>query len=241
MPLAAQRMPIAIAALVLACGGRTADAPPTAPEPPSDAGVEPASAAEVVIRDTDADAGPVPPPLTETGPPPAAMEPAPPPADNAAPAAPALSEDPLCERHHKELMAPPAKARPPIDCGRIDRIAYWKWTAAGGCRDVTRLSLRRSGAAVLERSGPVEAGARGAPSLNEKTIDPAESAAAIQAACQAFNEEYDPQGGIGCPAGSRLIEFFDGNSKSGRTEALPCDSRAMAGPLDRLDRLLGRL
>jgi hypothetical protein len=144
----------------------------------------------------------------------------------------AAAEDPLCERYHEELMTPPATA-PPIDCGRIDRVVYWKWTIAGGCRDVVRLSLRRSGAATLERSGRPLA-------PTGKTIDPSESAAAIQAACRAFNEGYDPAAGIGCPTGSRLVEFFDGNAKSGRTEALPCDSRAMAGPLDRLDRLLGR-
>jgi hypothetical protein len=237
MPRSAGRVPISIAALLLACGGTTAPAPPSTPEVSPDAGAAPMTG--VVIQDVAADAGPAPRPPSGTEPTPAAEKPAG--VAGGLPAAAPSAEDPLCERHYEELMAPPAKARPPIDCGRVDRLVHWRWTAADGCRDVTRLSLRRSGTATLERSGRAAAPETGgAPAIVEKTLDPGESAALIRAVCQAFNEGYDPGAGVGCPAGSRLVEFFDGNAKSGRTEALPCGSRAMAGAFDRLEGLLER-
>jgi hypothetical protein len=224
--------------LLAACGGRVAEPasaqPVTEPGPP-DAGAA-ALPEAVVITDEAPDQEPEAPAPAEE--PAAAPEPA---AGAAAPATVIAAEDPLCLRHREELMGPPRSPRPPIDCGRVDRVVYWRWTAAEGCRDVTRLSLRRGGEAVLERSNRQGASAAcGEPSVSRTTVDPADAADAIRAACKEFNGQYDPGAGLGCPAGSRLVEFFDGPLKSGRTEALPCGSRSMTGAFERLDRLLQR-
>ncbi len=224
MPFSARPAPLATILLVLACGGRAAGTPPAAPEPPSDAGVALVPTTGVVIRDSDA--GPTPGPDATAEPVPQATA--------QAPATPTPAEDTICQRHYDELMAPPARSHPPIDCERVDRLVYWRWSASDGCRDVARLSLRRSGAATLERSG-------GDPAVPaRKTIDPSESATVLQATCRAFDEEHDPGAGSDCPAGSRLVELFEGEAKAGSTGALPCGSRTMAGVLDRLDRLLDR-
>jgi len=231
---------LSVALPVAACGGAALDV--SAPGEEAVAGAEDAAdAGEVLITDDAPDVEETAPAEPEKPAPGAGTAAGPETAGEVAdPSRGSATEDPLCRRHYRELMVPPAAARPPIDCDRVDRIAYWRWTVADGARSIAHLRLERDGAMVVEHSGGGAGDAGGASAPLKRSIDPAAAAAAVRKTCEAFNREYDPGEGIGCPAGSRLVEFFEGDAKSGRTEALPCDSRAMSAALADLDRMLDR-
>ncbi|MFO8073252.1 MAG: hypothetical protein R6V85_15385 [Polyangia bacterium] len=150
--------------------------------------------------------------------------------------------DPFCEAFRPELREKPARAGRSVRCGRIDQLVYYRWKAASRCRDAVRVELHKSGRVTVDRAVPPASGREVCPPLREFSLEIAASEATslIQLVCRAFEREYSTEVGIGCPAGSRLFEFFDARRKIARTEALPCESELLLEPARALDEMAAR-